>query len=187
MVKFGPYTFEEYAEKVRQFHGAAAPGIIIGGFMVNLSRRAIPDDALFDVIVETVHCLPDAVQILTPCTVGNQWLKVMDVGRFAMTFYNKETGEGVRVHLDVAKLDKWPLIHDWFLKLKPKKAIDKGELVGQIKEAGESILTSTRVTVSPGFLGKKRSNIAVCPKCSEPYRAEDGDVCPACQGDRLPY
>jgi hypothetical protein len=31
------YAFEDYVEKVRSFHGFAAPGVIIGGFMVDLA------------------------------------------------------------------------------------------------------------------------------------------------------
>ena len=28
------YTFEEFVERVKEFHGYSAPGVIIGGFMV---------------------------------------------------------------------------------------------------------------------------------------------------------
>ena len=59
---------------------------------------------LFDAICETRNCLPDAVQLLTPCTIGNGWLKVVNVGRFALTLYDKYQGEGVRVYLDPAKV-----------------------------------------------------------------------------------
>ena len=71
--------------------------------------------------METAKCLPDAVQILTPCSTGNRWMKVLDLGRYAVTLYDKFTGEGWRVHMDGARLEAWPEIRSWFLKLKPKK------------------------------------------------------------------
>src|SRR4030042_1863444 len=65
------YTFEEYFERVQSFHGFAAPGVVIGGFMVDLAYQHLPEDRLFDAICETAKCLPDAIQLLTSCTVAN--------------------------------------------------------------------------------------------------------------------
>src|SRR5512139_1693635 len=93
------FTFEEYVERVRSFHGFAAPGVVIGGFMVDVAYQHLPDKGLFDTICETAKCLPDAIQLLTQCTVGNGWLRVIDIGRFALSLYDKSGGEGVRVSL----------------------------------------------------------------------------------------
>jgi formylmethanofuran dehydrogenase subunit E len=60
---------------VKSFHGYVAPGVVLGGVMVDLARRQLPPEVLFDAVCETRHCLPDAVQLLTPCTLGNGWLK----------------------------------------------------------------------------------------------------------------
>ena len=35
----GPYTYSEYLEQVRRFHGHTAPGVVVGGFMVDLRIR----------------------------------------------------------------------------------------------------------------------------------------------------
>ena len=70
-MKIGPYTFEEYVEKVRVFHGYPAPGVVLGGIMVDMARRNMHEDGLFDAISETDKCLPDSIQLLTPCTIGN--------------------------------------------------------------------------------------------------------------------
>ena len=188
MEKIGPYTYEQYCRRVKEFHGALAPGILVGGFMVDLACRNMPSGTLFDVISETVECLPDAVQLLTPCSVGNQWLKVIDVGRFAVTLYDKDTGEGVRVHLDTDKLHRWPAISEWFLKTRPKEQQDRARLLVQIREAGASIATIAQVTVSPDFImGQTAKTVVVCPICNEAYRSGDGAICPACGGGRLPY
>jgi formylmethanofuran dehydrogenase subunit E len=188
MQKIGCYTFEEYCERVRAFHGALAPGILVGGFMVEMARRNLPENTLFDVISETVECLPDAVQLLTPCSVGNQWLRIIDVGRFAVTLYDKDTGEGARVHLDSAKLEAWPAINEWFMKLKPKKQQDRDRLVEEIRTAGTDICTIERMTVRADFLrGTHQKSVSVCPICNEAYRGEEGPVCPVCNGRSLPY
>lgn len=92
----------------RNFTGNVAPGLVIGGSMIDLALRSMPEEILFDVICETFNCLPDAIQLLTPCTVGNGWLTVLDLGHFALTFYDKYTGEGIRVFLDSSKVSAWP-------------------------------------------------------------------------------
>jgi len=182
------FTFEEYGRMVEAFHGNTAPGLMIGGYMVDLAYRSLPESGLYDVICETAACLPDAVQLLTPCSIGNQWLKIIDVGRFALTFYDKRTGEGLRVYLDHTKLDRWPEIKGWFLKLLPKKDQDRGRLFKEIGDAGSDLCGSERVTVSERALGKqKKGPIGICPSCNEPYPEGFGAICPACRGGLLPY
>ena len=188
MQKIGSYTFQEYCDRVKSFHGALAPGILIGGFMVDAARRDLPASIFFDVICETVECLPDAVQLLTPCSVGNQWMKIIDVGRFAVTLYDKDTGQGVRVHLDSAKLEKWPAIREWFMKLKPKKQQDHDRLVAEIRDAGTDVFTMERLIVAPDFLrGRSPKSVSICQVCGEAYRSDDGTICPACKDGCLPY
>jgi formylmethanofuran dehydrogenase subunit E len=181
------YTFEEYLERARAFHGFAAPGVAIGGFMVDLAYQHLPEDGLLDAVCETTKCLPDAIQLLTPCTVGNGWLKVFNIGRYAMTLYDKSSGEGVRVFLDPAKLEAWPEIKNWLFKLKPKKEQDYELLMQQIKEAGTHICGVQYVQVALGFLEKKqRGDITICPRCKEAYPGADGSTCLVCQGE-CPY
>ena len=119
-MSIGSRTHEEFMEEARAFHGYPAPGLIIGGYMVELAKRHMPEGVLYDAISETAHCLPDAVQLLTPCTVGNGWLRVLPFGIYAVTLYDKRTGEGVRVHLDNDKLGPYDEIRCWFLKERPK-------------------------------------------------------------------
>ena len=146
-MSIGSRTHEEFMEEARAFHGYPAPGLIIGGYMVELAKRHIPEGVLYDAISETAHCLPDAVQMLTPCTVGNGWLRVLPFGIYALTLYDKATGEGVRVELDNDKLEPYDAIRSWFLKERPKKEQDSERLQAQIKEAGESILSFRKVRI----------------------------------------
>ena len=112
-MNIGSYTFEEFLSLVESFHGSAAPGVVLGGIMVEEARSRLPEGILFDAVTETRACLPDAVQLLTPCTTGNGWLKVMDLGRFALTLFDKYNGEGIRVYLDPAKVKDFPEIESW--------------------------------------------------------------------------
>lgn len=48
----GPYTVDEFIEAAGRFHGYAAPGLILGGFMVHEARNHIPEGILFDAISE---------------------------------------------------------------------------------------------------------------------------------------
>jgi formylmethanofuran dehydrogenase subunit E len=181
------YTFEEYLERVRSFHGFVAPGVVIGGFMVDLAYQRLPEDGLFNAISETAKCLPDAIQLLTSSTVGNGHLRVINIGRYAMTLYNKSKGEGIRVFLDQDKLGAWPEIKSWFFKVKPKNEQDYPFLMEQIKEAGVHICSVQQVKVAPLFLEKKqRGSIVICPLCKEAYPRADGAICLGCQGE-APY
>jgi formylmethanofuran dehydrogenase subunit E len=181
------YTFEEFVERVRAFHGFAAPGVVIGGFMVDLAYQHLPEEGQFNAICETPKCLPDAIQLLTTCTVGNGWLTVVNMGRYAMTLYEKSKGEGTRVSLDAVKIEAWPEIKSWFFKLRPKDEQDYQRLMEEIRDAGSMICTIQRVRVAPRFLEKKRrTGFSICPRCKESYPIADGALCLGCQGE-APY
>lgn len=186
-MNIGKYSYEEYGRVVTSFHGNAAPGLMIGGFIVDLALKNLPDGEFFDAICETQVCLPDAVQLLTPCTVGNGWLTILDFGKFAVTLYEKKTGEGIRVYLDMEKLKNWSEVNSWFLKLKTKREQDYNLLMNQIKEAGHSILSMQKVKVDPESLARKKAGqSAICPVCGESYPAKHGDKCRSCAGES-PY
>ncbi len=186
-MNIGSYSYEEYVHLVKSFHGNLAPGLLVGGFIVDLALKRLPDGEFFDAICETPVCLPDAVQLLTPCTIGNGWLKILDFGRFAATLYEKKGGRGVRVYLDMEKLKAWPEVHQWYLKLKPKKEQDLQRLIEQIKEAGHRLLGIQGVLVEPQKLRREKLGpVTPCPHCGEAYPLGHGDRCRGCQGES-PY
>lgn len=181
------FTFEESLELIRSFHGFPAPGLVTGVKMVSHAMAHLPKNILFDAICETASCLPDAVQILTLCTIGNAWLKVVDLGKFAVTLYDKSTGDGFRVFLDPQKLNKFPEFYGWFYKLKPKKDQDTDLLMQEIRAAGADVLTVEPVQIQPRYLVKRsKGPIATCPICGEAFPAKHGDVCKGCGGES-PY
>jgi formylmethanofuran dehydrogenase subunit E len=180
-------SLNEYIEMVKTFHGNAAPGVVIGGFMVDLAYQNLPEGEFFDAISETRSCLPDAIQLLTPCTIGNGWLRIIDLGRFALSLFEKYTGNGLRVYVDSRKLDDWPELKTFFFKLKQKKEQDSEAVMHEIKLAGTSILGIQKVRVDlNSILSKHHGAFTVCPSCGEGYPKADGEICLGCQG-KAPY
>ncbi len=133
---------EAFMEEIRKFHGWVAPGVLLGGFMVDYALELIGMEVEADAIVETRFCLPDAVQLLTPCTCGNGWMKVLDWDKFALSLYDKKTREGFRVRLDVDKTAAFPHLYNWFMKLVEKKDLPLEVLNQTILEAGREALSA---------------------------------------------
>lgn len=185
LMNIGNHTFEEFKTMAERFHGYAAPGLLLGGYMVALAQRHLPEGTLFEAISETRKCLPDAVQLLSLCSMGNNWVKVRDMGRYAVTLYDKYTGRGVRVSVDVKKLEAWPEYYDWLMKRKPKNEQNEAELLHEIEEAGDSICRMEEVTVHSNLLGHTHTGaVGICPVCGEGYPLKDGPICRGCQGER---
>jgi len=175
-------SFEDFLTTIQRFHGWAAPGVVIGGLMVDLAQECIGPDVEADAIVETIRCLPDAIQLFTPCTYGNGWMKVVDWDKFALTLYDKKTLEGVRVWLDLEKSRHFPDIYNWYMRLAPKKELPLDVLLKSIEKAGRHVLSSVPVRVVRYYGKIKKGRIDICSTCGEAYPAGQGDCCLACQG-----
>jgi len=183
----GQHTFEEFIEMASLFHNYAAPGLLIGGYMVAEAQRYMPEGTLYEAISETSWCLPDAIQMMTPCTVGNGWMRVMNFGLYAMSLYDKFTREGVRVWLDLEKISHDSEIRTWFLKTKAKPDQDSELLRHQIGVAGADILSVEKITLNRSLLVKRnKGKISVCSMCGEAYPSAHGPICRSCRGES-PY
>lgn len=183
----GSYSFEEFKGMAVKFHGYPAPGLLIGGYMVEAAKACLPKETLFEVLVETKKCLPDAVQMLTVCTIGNQRMRILNLGKYALSIYDKYTGSGFRAIVDADKLERWPEIAGWFFKLRSKTEQDSEQLMREIGQAGDSIVSVYDVEVRKEYLGKSAmKRIGRCPICQEAYPEADGAICRGCQGE-APY
>ena len=181
---FGPFSsYEDFLKELERFHGKKAPGGVLALHMVALARELLPEGILMDVICETRKCLADAIQLLTPCTVGNHWMKIVDTGRFAAVFYDKQTGEGVRISLSMERLKEYRAVNEWFLKLVPKKDQDLEAILDGINRAGGGLFDVCPVEVAPGLLEvRPKVPPVICPVCGEAYPPYHGPVCRGCQG-----
>lgn len=186
-MNIGSYTFSQFRVIAEEFHGCAAPGLIIGAYMVELAKGMLPEGTLFEAVCETSKCLPDAVQLLSLCSTGNKRLHIRDLGLYAVSLYDKNTGVGVRVSIDPAKLYSYPEIRAWFMKEKPKHEQDIVTLEREIEDAGHCICKVQRVQIDKDFLGHAHmGSIGVCPRCGEAYPLDHGALCLGCQG-QAPY
>jgi formylmethanofuran dehydrogenase subunit E len=176
-------SLDVYLNDIERFHGFAAPGIVLGGFMVDWARELVGLNVESDAIVETCHCLPDAVQIFTPCTIGNGWLKVLDWDKFALTLYDKRKLTGYRVWFDLKKAALFPKICGWYMRKIPKKDLPLEVLLEEILRARRSVLSCRAVRVISHYGKKSKGDIEVCSGCGEAYPASQGNQCTACRGE----
>ena len=172
---------ERVLAEITNFHGFPAPGVVIGAFMVDWAQEYIGPRIEADAIVETLRCLPDAVQLFTPCTLGNGWLRVLDWDRFALSLYDRSSRRGVRVWLDAHKTAAYPAIHDWFLKRLPKQALPLDTILDSIFDARRAVLSCRTVIVTTFLRRPKKEIVGICPGCGEAFDPRAGDCCKGCQ------
>lgn len=168
---------------IENFHGWKAPGLVLGLFMVDLAQELIGTQTEADAIVETRHCLPDAIQLFTPCTVGNGWMKILDWDKFALSLFDRRTQDGFRVWVDLEKMQRYPKLYKWYMRLISKKDLPLDVLLGVIIEAGRRVLSSNAITMTQDYNREKKTFINVCPVCNEAFTAAQGPICLTCQGN----
>jgi formylmethanofuran dehydrogenase subunit E len=175
-------SLDVFFSDIKRFHGFVSPGLVLGGFMVDWAQELIGLHVEADAVAETCHCLPDAVQIFTPCTIGNGWLKVLDWDKFALCLYDKKALTGHRVWLDLEKARLFPNIYNWYMRRVPKEDLPLDVLHGDILRAGRCVLSCRAVRVTRPFRKKPKEDIEVCPRCGEAYPASQGKRCTTCLG-----
>ena len=169
---------QPYFEHGIDFHGYLSPGLALGIIMVDLAQELLGPRQMIDAVVETKACIPDAVQLMTACSYGNGWMRVKDWGKVALTLYDKQNLDGIRVSANLEEIRKHPLIEKWLMRI---GYIDKAEVTGEVIKVGRSIVSWQRVKVAP-YKKIKNAPLATCSSCGEPYPAIDGDLCLKCSG-----
>lgn len=90
-------------EKAVQFHGHECPGLAIGVRAVEAAKVKLgvtfSQDEEIVCVTENDACGVDAIQVLTGCSLGKGNLIYRGTGKQAFTFFNRETGEGLRMIL----------------------------------------------------------------------------------------
>jgi formylmethanofuran dehydrogenase subunit E len=177
----------EYLNRCIAFHTFPAPGLLIGAFMVDYALELLgarTDEKLY-AVCETHKCAPDALQVIAHATYGNNRLRIVNVGKFAITINRASAGDssdGVRVYVDPKKLSRYPTIHTWFTNSPDfNKKTMNNQLFDEIFTAGRAILSSERVRVK--VEQKKKWKAVTCPKCGEmvpDYSVGADGLCAAC-------
>jgi formylmethanofuran dehydrogenase subunit E len=162
----------------------------MGVFMVDWAiegLQARPGEKLF-AVAETRKCLPDALQVIAHCTVGNNRLRVLNAGRFAIAMNRPSTADtasGVRISVDAGRLDDFPVLRAWFMH---DRSFDRrtmtDALFDEILGGSRRYLAFERVSVR--FDPKQSWAAGRCDCCGEPVPdtlLRDG-VCAACGEQR---
>jgi formylmethanofuran dehydrogenase subunit E len=175
---------EDFLIRMEEFHGYRSPGLLLGGLMLDTALDNLGPTPYLNVVTETVVCLPDAVQLLSPCTIGNGFLQIFDWGKFALTGYDRLSLSGVRVWLKTAELKDYPLIRSWFERSKirsPKPSFDL--LASEILNGGTHLTGYQPVRLNRALKDTEHVPTGSCPGCGESYRLSLGVTCPACRND----
>lgn len=173
---------EEYLLRLEEFHGHVSPGTAMGGFLVDAAWKILGDTPYQNVVVETVVCLPDSVQALTPCTLGNGFLQVLDWGKFALTMYDRMTLAGARAWIGAGGIEEFPLVADWYLRRPGAQKVEKIKVVEEIMAGGHRLVRSRPVTMNSPLKDTAHVPTVACPACGEYYPSRQGGLCPACAG-----
>ena len=196
-------TLDNYIRKTIDFHGCfqKAPGVVIGCYMVEYALELLGDfNGYMNAVVETRVCLSDCVQMMTGCTYGNKAMWVREgIGRYATTLYDRDTKEGVRVFLDIDKVDKveFPDLHAFHLRQRDTKVLTdtafrkkSGEkVVQQFLQLKRDALSFEYIAVTLPRKGPMHPSVR-CESCGEPFlKPEDraSGQCPSCTGEMSYY
>jgi len=175
--------FDQFVLDMEAFHGGRAPGIVVGGLMIEAAIMEVAETPDLTVVVETYNCLPDAAQVLTHCTTGNGGLIVYDWGKFALSALDKKTRAGVRTHLVMEAVAARPLIDHWFNPSRYSGNRPAFEVLAHELMAARSELIGMKgITMKQSEKSGQKKKTALCPDCGESYFLKCGSRCSACQG-----
>jgi len=104
---------EALVKKAEEFHGHICPFVVLGlraseiaMQRLNLRKAGEAETVGEEIlaIVECNNCFTDGVQVATGCTLGNNSLIYLDVGKNAVTLVKRGEWKGVRVYVDSEKI-----------------------------------------------------------------------------------
>ncbi|MFQ5885365.1 MAG: FmdE family protein [Thermoplasmata archaeon] len=88
-------------EDAKKFHGHECGGLAwgykVGLFALEKLNFDRSSDEELVAIVENDSCAVDGIQVVTGCTFGKGNLIFRDYGKHVYTFFNRNTGEGIRI------------------------------------------------------------------------------------------
>ena len=183
-------SLEEYVMQAAK-DGRTRSGIVLGIRMALLGlkelgvedpRRAPRSLMTF---VEIDRCLPDAVQLVTGCRLGNRTLKFKDLGKMAATFVDLKTNRAIRI---AAKERANQQALDMSDDLDKEEALQRAYRLLPDEElfARQWVQVKLRPEELPGY----RAPRVVCAECGEGINfgretvRDHRTLCPACAGER---
>jgi formylmethanofuran dehydrogenase subunit E len=91
-------------KRIADFHGHLCPDLVLGGklceYIQNMLPVTEPANGIATIIAENCTSALDAIQIMLGATMGNQRLKVMDLGKHNYTIIPKSIADSFRLVLN---------------------------------------------------------------------------------------
>lgn len=185
-------------KRCKAFHGHVCGGLAIGyvaataGLAWLKEMRALDEELV--TVVETDACCVDAIQVLTGCTFGKGNLLYKDYGKMGFTFFNRRTGQGVRLVIrpDTFRASERQI--ELFKKTRDGSITEaeQAELQTIGMQRTEAVLNTpadalfSMMPVTTGMPGKARIEPSQpCSRCGEPVMAsklESVDGTMVCRG-----
>jgi formylmethanofuran dehydrogenase subunit E len=184
-------SLEEYIQAAAK-DGDTRSGIIQGIRMAMIALKELgieePKQAHRSLIafVEVDRCLPDAVQLVTGCRLGNRTLKFKDFGKMAATFVDLRTRRALRL---AAKESAYQQALERFSGLDKEEAL--GRAYRQLSDEELFVRQWVQVPLSAEELPGYRAPRVVCAECGEGINfnreviRDQRTLCRACAGE--PY
>jgi len=195
---------EKVLKEMGYFRRAMEPGVAYGIKMVFGVKNYLKINDIKKVnllvVTETSRCLPDAIQFLCGCTIGNRRLVIKDVGKMAATFIDRDTNRTVRVTIspkfqerNVKQSKKLIEFKEKlnFLEIESHRLKDSREI---IKIPNDELLRIQEVEITEPLASIfMPSGIVLCEKCGESIREskvkikDEKMLCLVCAGVERPY
>lgn len=183
-------TLEQYIQEAAK-NGETRSGIVLGIRMALLALKELgivdPTQAHRSLlaIVETDRCLPDAVELVTQCRLGNRTLKFKDFGKMAATFVDLRTNRAIRI---AARESTNQRVREAFPELEKEEALQRAYRTWSDEElfARQSVRLNLSAAELPGY----REPRVVCVECGEgiAFKREVArdrrTLCRVCAGER---
>ncbi len=176
-IKRGEGMNRELWEKAVTFHGHICPGLAIGfkaceAAMEKMSIGASEDEEIV-CVTENDACGVDAVQAILSCTLGKGNLVYRGTGKQAFAFFNRKTGEKLRVYLKAQNLgmdrDAW---REYLLQAPCDELFAFSEPAFELPEPARRLATVYCSKCGEGAPEHKihlEQGVPVCEDCVSPY------------------
>jgi len=183
-------TLADYLREADK-EGRPRSGIILSIRMVLRAMKELQIDDPAEVrrqlvaFVETDRCLPDAVELVTGCRLGNRTLKFRDLGKMAVTFLDLRTNLALRL---VARetANRRALEVFWGLEIEEALARAYREWPEEELFSWQPVAVELPAEERPGY----RAPRVVCAECGEGISFNREVVragralCRSCAGER---
>jgi formylmethanofuran dehydrogenase subunit E len=199
MMDAGQIIEHEDFKRCAAFHGHVCGGLAIGYVAATAGLEWLRENRALDeelvAVVETDACCVDAIQVLTGCTFGKGNLIYKDYGKMGFTFFNRRTGQGVRLamkpdtfRVNARQIELFRKTRDGSITDAERKELDDlgaRRTAEVLNTRAEDLFSITPVTA--GMPDKARIEPSEpCARCGEPTMASkleavDGTmVCRGC-------